>query len=119
MVKERNEVKKLVSQITFTTPLLAPLKGVKVKFGKVSFMLQVVFELILNVFSPPAAGKRRLIGLNVIVAVAPLCETGIVTGVTPAPVIDRYVFLANAEGFAVQVTVIVALFEPVATLEVR
>ena len=118
-MKDRNEVEKLLSQITFTTPLLTPLEGMKVKFGKVSVMLQVVFELILNVFSPPAAGKRRLIGLNVIVAVAPLCETGIVTGVTPAPVIERFVFLANAEGFAEQVTVTVALFDPAATLEVR
>lgn len=57
-MKDRNEVEKLLSQITFTTPLLTPLEGMKVKFGKVSVMLQVVFELILNVFFS-ASGRKK------------------------------------------------------------
>jgi hypothetical protein len=81
------DVAKLLSQTTLTTPLLIPLCGINFKFGKVSMIFQLVFDVILNVFSPPVEGKRRLKGLNVIVAVAPLCVTGIDIVGTPFPAI--------------------------------
>ncbi len=69
---DRREVAVLLSHTTLTVPLFNPLSGINLKFGNVSRIFQLVFEVILKDFSPPVAGKRRLNGLKVIVAVAPL-----------------------------------------------
>ena len=80
-------------------------------------MLQFVFDVILNVFSPPFAGKSRLNGLTVNVADAPVCETGMEIGETPEPAISKVVFRTNAEGLEVHEMVTVALFDPEETLD--
>ena len=116
---DRREVAVLLSHTTLTVPLFNPLSGINLKFGNVSRIFQLVFEAILKDFSPPVAGKRRLKGLNVIVAVAPLCVTGIDIVETPVPAIYKTVFLDKADVFALQVMVRVALFDPIATFEER
>jgi hypothetical protein len=70
--KDRREVARLLSHTTLTVTLFNPLCGKKERCGKVSVMLQLVFDAILNVFSPPFAGKSKLNGLNVIAANAPV-----------------------------------------------
>jgi hypothetical protein len=112
--------KVLADAVKVIAPLLEPLEVPTVNHAWLLLTVQLVFEVILNVFVLLAvAATPKVVADMLRLAVAASCVTIMVLSVMPAPVIVIAAVLVAAKVLAMAVKVIVPLLEPLGVTTVN